>query len=110
MKTLMRVLGFTALAAVYPTVVEYAVKGALSFGALWDPSFVLGWYQFNNDAILSIPVIGDRALALLLTWFAPGDLVYWEVWFLLVIPISLIAWMLRKIFGPSRATETRGAA
>ncbi len=93
-----KLVAFATLAALYSAAVEQATKYALTAGSLVDAGFVNRLYDYNHWLIQQIPYIGENLLALARTWVSDGQIVFWEVWFLLIIPIWFIAWLFRSIF------------
>ncbi len=101
-----KLVAFATLAAVYSAAVELATKYALTVGSLVDPGFVNRWYDFNHLLIQKIPYIGENLLALARTWLSDGQIVFGEIWFLLIIPIWFVAWLFKSLFAK---TKPRGA-
>jgi hypothetical protein len=86
---------YASIAALYYTLVKVLYKiCALYIGWHYD-GFMARWYDLNHYAIRSIYVIGGKLDNVVRDNFSDGDLVFWELWFI-ILPAILI--LLRFIF------------
>lgn len=93
-------LSFLGKATVFYWAVWLLTKIATTWGSLYHPEFINGWYDANHWLITLIPGYGEQIRALMRDNVADGTIAFWEVWFGLGLLLGLVAL-------PFRATKKR---
>lgn len=81
---------FASLAAIYYWAVKLLYKVCAAYIGWYYDGFMASWYDLNHQIIRSIYQYGGKIDNIVRDNFSDGDLVFWEIWFILLPLIWLL--------------------